>query len=768
MVKYYQLLVSSFCIFACCATLNHSSWAQTATVSGFVSDDSDGQALELVNVVLLQDGALIAGNVTNQDGVYLLRKLEAGIYTLVVSFIGYERHQQELRLQEDKVLTINVNLIPEAETMDEVVVQSERTGGAARITAGRQTIRPEDLELIPSPDVTPDLINYLSTLPGIVSLGDRGGQLFIRGGEPTQNMVQLDRMLIYQPFHVLGFYSAFPGDILSKSDIYAGGFGSRYGGRISSVLDILTRNGNNRRLAGAIGISPFVSSIRLEGPLIPRRVSILASVRESFIEEGAARYVDSPMPFAFGDVFGKLHAEVSSKSRFSVSYLRTHDRGVLNEDIEDSVIPEQVRWKNEAIGLRWLVLPKFISAATEFNVTHSRLNTQQGPTDSPSRQSSIKSTHVGIDVSFQGIRVDGHAGVSIRLNSLDSQLDGFFQNIELKRVSLDEAAQYVELNFKWPNGLNIQPGVRVQFYQVNIDPELEPRLRVIWDRGKFQISGAAGIYNQEIVGVTDRRDAASVFTAWTSIPQPTERNLARDIRAGRLPGAFHAILGYRYTPTESFELSIEGFHKDISNLFVPEWTAFPQFITNVQPATGQSQGFDFRAELRKPRFYAAVNYGLSNTRYSAEQFQLELWYGEERLRYRPPHDRRHQINVIAHWELWGMDMNAKWEFGSGLPFSRALGFDAFILVDDLVDVRDIPGAQRVIYERPFNGELPAYHRLDASVSKSWSTKHAKLTLQGSVINIYDRRNLFYLDIFTLQRVDQLPIVPTLGLQVAFE
>ena len=113
---------------------------------------------------------------------------------------------------------------------------------------------------------------------------------------------------------------------------------------------------------------------------------------------------------------------------------------------------------------------------------------------------------------------------------------------------------------------------------------------MIWDRGKFQISGAAGIYNQEIVGVTDRRDAASVFTAWTSIPQPTERNLARDIRAGRLPGAFHAILGYRYTPTESFELSIEGFHKDISNLFVPEWTAFPQFITNVQPATGQSQG----------------------------------------------------------------------------------------------------------------------------------------------------------------------------------
>lgn len=741
---------------------------QPSLLSGFVSDDTDGQAIELANVVLMQEGTVITGAVTNQDGIYVLRRIEPGTYTLIVSFIGYEQYSVTLSLDDGRNNRHNVRLQPDAAQMDEVLVQSERLGGAARITAGQQTIRAEDLELIPSPDVTPDLLNYLTTLPGIVSLGDRGGQLFVRGGEPTQNLVQIDRMLVYQPFHVLGFYSAFPGDILSKSDIYAGGFGSRFGGRISSVLDILTRNGNNRSLAGAVGISPFVSSIRLEGPLIPRRVSLLASLRESVIEQGAGQYIDAPMPFEFGDMFGKLHVEVSSKSRFSISYLRTHDRGILNEEFEDSVVPEEVRWKNEAYGLRWVVLPRFISATTEFNLSHSRLDTQQGPSGLPSRRSAINSTHIGIDVSFQGVRVDGHAGVSIRINSLDSQLDGVFQNIELKRVSLDEAAQYVALNFKWPGGLNIQPGIRVQFYQVDIDPRLEPRLRIVWNRGRHQLSGAAGIYNQEIVGVTDRRDAASVFTAWTSIPQPTQRNLNRDIRAGRLPSAFHAIAGYRFTPSDQFELSLEGFHKDITNLFVPEWTAFPQFTSNVQPATGQSQGFDFRAEWRHPSFYAAINYGYSNTRYRAEQFQLALWYGEERLRYRPPHDRRHQMNMIAHWELWGMDMNVKWEMGSGLPFNRALGFDAFILVDDLIDVREIPGAQRVIYERPYNGLLPAYHRLDASVSKSWQLSRAKLTLQGSVINIYNRRNLFYLDIFTLNRVDQLPIVPTLGLQVSFE
>ena len=751
-----------------CWSLVSTASAQTTTISGFVSDDSNGQPLELVNVALFRDGVLEAGGVTNSDGIFLLRRLPPGRYAFVVSFVGYLRHEEEISLDENRATTVNVRLKPDAEMLDEVVVQTERVSGAARITAGQQTIRPEDLELIPSPDVTPDLVNYLNSLPGIVSLGDRGGQLFVRGGEPTQNLVMIDRMLIYQPFHVLGFYSAFPGDILNRSDIYAGGFGSRYGGRLSSVLDVLTRSGNNRSFAGAVGLSPFISSVRLEGPIIPRRVSLLASVRESFIEDGAARYVNAPMPFSFGDIFGKLNAEVSSKSRLSISYLRTHDRGILNETIDGGVLPEEVRWKNEAMGLRWVMLPRFVAATAEFNVSYSRLTTEQGDAIQPARQSTIESTHVGLDVSFQGVRVDGSAGVSLRLNSLESQLDGLFQNIDLKRVGLDEAAQYVELNFKWPGGLSIQPGLRVQFYQVQIDPKIEPRLRVVWSRGAHQVSAAAGIYNQEIMGITDRRDAASVFTAWTSIPRATRRNLRLDIRAGRLPRALHFIAGYRITPGERFELSIEGFHKEIDNLFVPEWTAFPAFTSSVQPATGQSSGFDVRAELRRPHFYAALNYGYSNTRYRAEQFQLVLWYGEERLRYRPPHDRRHQINAIAHWELWGMDMNIKWEFGSGLPFSRALGFDAFILVDDLVDVFEIPGAERVIYERPFNGVLPAYHRLDASVSRTWHVGRARLTLQGSVINIYDRRNLFYLDVFTLQRVDQLPIVPTLGLQVAFE
>ena len=109
----------------------------------------------------------------------------------------------------------------------------------------------------------------------------------------------------------------------------------------------------------------------------------------------------------------------------------------------------------------------------------------------------------------------------------------------------------------------------------------------------------------------------------------------------------------------------------------------------------------------------------------------------------------------------------RWEFGSGLPFSRAIGFDGFALIDDIEKASDIAGIRRVIYERPYNAVLPTYHRLDISLARTFSLGPADVTLQGSVINTYDRRNLFYLDIFTLRRVDQLPLVPSFGLKVAF-
>ena len=758
------IVYSLFVLFVLAIQPAFDAQAQNATLNGFVYDATDRQPIELVNVVVRDAAGEVKGAVTNRDGLYILTRLSPGTYVFTASFVGYTTAQDTLQLETGEILTHNVSLVPGEAGLDEVVVQTERESGAARITAGQQTVRPADIELIPAPDVTGDLASYLNTLPGVISTGDRGGQLFIRGGEPSQNLMQLDGMMLYQPFHILGFYSAFPSDILNRSDIYAGGYGAKFGERISSVIDVWTRDGNKRRVAGGVAVSPFVSSLNLEGPLIRDKVSFLLSGRHSTLEQGAENIIKQNLPFTFNDVFGKIHAEVTSRSRLSFTGIQTYDRGTLVEETV-ATTPEEIRWQNRALGFRYLLLPRSLSISTDLRVTYSRYDSELGPIDNPSRSSSIWHTAINLDGYFAGERANTEAGIALRFISSESELGGLFQNTEFKGVGVDHFALYVEPEYRAGN-FRIRPGVRLQFYHLRVDPYLEPRLRLVWEAGRHQISGAAGYYLQEIIGLNDRRDAASVFTAWTNIPKLNPRQ--PDVLADNVPSAIHAILGYRISPTQGFEFSFESFYKWLDNLFIAEWTSFPQFTTRLQPATGRSRGFEIRAEVRRPSIYGAVTYGYSNTRYTAEQASLRLWYGEETLDFRPPHDRRHQVNALISTELFGFDVSARWEFGSGLPFSRALGFDGFVLLNDVVDLPTAPATRRVIYERPYRGVLPTYHRLDISVDRTFDIGAVEMTVLGSLINVYDRRNLFYLDVFTLQRVDQLPIVPSLGLKVSFD
>jgi hypothetical protein len=260
-------------------------FAQDASLRGFVSAVSDAQVLQGVNVVLLNETGIQDGTVTNGDGFFVLSRISPGPYVLQVSFIGFESIRDSLVLAAGEDRTIRLELEESSEALDEVLVEGEREGQGAKVIAGLQSIRSQDLELIPAPDITADLVGYLTTMPGIVTTGDRGGQLFIRGGEPAHTLVMLDGMPVFQPFHILGFYSAFSADILQRADIYAGGYGNRYSGRASAVVDVHARAGNKRKHEKAFSIAPFVNTMRIEGPVIKDRLSFIGSVRQSVITE---------------------------------------------------------------------------------------------------------------------------------------------------------------------------------------------------------------------------------------------------------------------------------------------------------------------------------------------------------------------------------------------------------------------------------------------------------------------------------------------------
>lgn len=742
--------------------LSEAAWAQTASVRGFVTDASDGEALQEVNIVLEDAIGQVRGTATDAEGSYVIARIEPGRYLLRASFVGYVPYADTLVLAANQTLDLDISLEPSEEALDEVVVEAGDDGGVARLRGGLQTIRPRDIQRIPTPGVSGDLATYLTTLPGVITVGDQGGRIFIRGGEPTHNLVLLDGMLVYQPFHILGFYSAFPTEILRQVDIYAGGYGARYGGRLSSVIDVTSRNGNNRQTEGFVTVSPFIVGGLIEGPIRKERISFLASARQSVVEDAAAVYVGTEIPYRFNDLFGKVHAVISRNTRLSVSALHTTDRGTVGiEDVDETgelqPLPvDQVRWSNTAVGARYLMLPSTYPILAEVIIAYSRIDNAFGGEDDPMRTASTGRISTEVNVTQYGRWLDTKWGAFTRTLGFRSDLAGLFQPLEVREEYVTEAGLYVEPVLRIGEHWEIEPSLRLHGFPSKNVAFIEPRLRAVWQRKPHQVSGALGLYHQEVVGINDRRDATSVFTAWAATP------------TGKVPRATHAILGYARTLAPGLDVSLEGYYKDLSNLFIAEWTAYPRLTTRLQQADGRAAGLDARLEWRRPRFYGYVGYGLSTVRYSAKQPQLPLWYGTPSLDFRPAHDRRHQLNLVANRFWGGFDLSARWQLGSGLPFSRALGFDGFVLMDGPVDVFEERGDRRVVFERPFNGVLPAYHRLDLAASRTFDWSGGAVKASFTLLNVYNRANIFYLDVFTLRRVDQLPLLPSFGLEVRYD
>ncbi|MEM1041333.1 MAG: TonB-dependent receptor [Bacteroidota bacterium] len=725
-----------------------ASQAQPAAVRGFVVDAEDGLALPGASVTLesLGDGPTL-GTAADGDGLYVLARFPPGRYRLRASFVGYEAYADTLAFAAGENRLHDIALQPTDALLDELVVETERAG----FQAGLRPIEAADIERVPMPDVSGDLAAYLTTLPGVVTTGESGGQFFVRGGEPSQNLVLLDGIPLYQPFHILGFYSAFPADLVRRADLYAGGFGGRFGGRLSSVLDVASRNGSARRVAASASAAPFVSGGQAEFPLVRDRVSVLASGRVSVIEQGAARLVGEPLPYQFGDVFAKVHARLVANSQLSVTGLHTWDRGTIRDAVPGQPPPPEIAWRNLGVGARYLFLPGLSPIRGEITVAVSRLDTELGPPGLtfPERESFVEKWTSRMEVTQYGRTTQVRSGIFAGTTRLQSRLG---PGVDERRV-LTDAGLYVEPEFQVGRGLTVTPGLRVHTFPSLGETFAEPRLRARWQRGRHEVSLAGGWYHQEVVGVSDRRDAAGVFTAWTPTP------------SGEVAGAVHALAGYRVLPAPGLTLSVEGYLKWLSGLSVAEWTAYPRFTTNLQPADGRAQGLEVRAEARRGTLYGSLAYSLGSVRYTAQQAQIPVWYGVETLDYRPTHDRRHQVSALVSARIAGFDLAARWQFGSGLPFSRALGFDRWILLDGGVDVFETPAADRVIYEQPFNAVLPAYHRLDLSVERRFDLRAADLTVHAGLVNAYDRANLFYYDVFTLRRADQLPLLPSFGLRL---
>ena len=723
--------------------------AQTGTVRGFVVDATDGQPLIGVNVFATPIGGEGRGASTDIDGLYTIADLPVGTYGIRVTYVGYTTLQDTVQV-ESGILSLSYEIRPASVELGGIDVSAERPGGAADVTAGLQKIQPRDIELMPSPDVSGDLANYLTTLPSVVTTGDQGGQLFIRGGEPSQNQVRLDGIPIYQPFHLIGFYSAFPSDIVSGVDFSAGGYGARYGGFLSSVLDVSARTGNKRAFEANGAASPFLVSFGAEGPIAGDDVSMLVSARRAVVDPVGSQIVGRDLPFEFSDVFGKVHARLSPESQVSLTGIRTSDDGIVGDLASPGVA--RLQWTNTGAGVRLLYLPSDFDLTADVVLSYSLHDMQQGD-DVLGRSSTIQRTGAEFSLTHTTRLAVINFGGSLEAFSLDAALEGLFSDFRTDKQTVTEVAGFVEPEITL-GALELRPGLRITTAPSERAVFIEPRGRAVLNLGAHRLSAAAGRYHQSLVGLTDRRDATSLFTAWTSAPD------------GRTPTGSHVIGGYKVRPFPGLDVAVEGFYKTFENLSVGEFSSTPAFTTALRRADGAAAGGDARVEVNGSYGSLSLTYALTSVRYRTSSPAYVVFYGAEELAYRPGHDRRHQVSVFGATELAGFNLSARWQFGSGLPFSQALGFDRFLYIGDgPVDPLTDSGEPRVLYDEPFAARLPTYHRFDVSVDREFTVGPTEVTAQVGLINAYDRRNLLAFDVFTLKRTDQLPLFPVFGLRV---
>ena len=541
---------------------------------------------------------------------------------------------------------VDVRLTASETALGEVTVETdvaERTSGAA----GLVTVTPAELARVPTPGLSPDLAAYLRTQPGVVATGDQGGQLAIRGGTPTQNLVLLDGMPIYQPFHLVGFYSAFPADLVSYADVYAGGFPARYGGRISAAIDVATRNGNKRRVQGAASLAPFLGAVRLEGPVVPGKVSLLASVRESVIERVAPDLLGRDLPYRFGDRFLKLHAFLTRTSSLALTTLHTFDQGNL---VGTGDAEARIRWRNQAYGGRFVYLPEDFAALFSVRFFISRLRSQYAPprdvqrfTDADEFGGEMGFTYFLGLAELQAAIFGRSERFAYDLGVPDQQREEF----------LTEGGFFLDLTADLPADVCLEPGLRFHTFPSRRQAFFEPRLRAAWTPGQHTFSAAWGVYHQEITGLYNLRDVSDVFVAWA----PSLENEA-------VPRAQHVILGWEGPLAQGVRASIEGYQKELSNMTSARYEPGDGRFVQLETTDGTAHGADVRLTWNRRGAFVALGYGLAS-----------VWYeGFEGERLRPPHDRRHQADVQVRLTRGAFTAGVHWQIGSGLPFTQGRGF----------------------------------------------------------------------------------------------
>lgn len=761
------------------------------TVRGTLFDDGNGEAIPYANVVLYtvdSTGAAAEqptthGCATDLNGFFLISKVPAGQYMLRVRFVGYEEHNEPITVQNGRAKTHTIRLHPLAQTLQTVeITDSKLEERRVQTQVSVEKVTAAQIQQMPSIGGQADIAQYMQVLPGVSSTGDQGGQLYIRGGSMIQNLCMLDGMIVYNPFHSIGLYSIFETDVILNADIYTGGFGAEYGGRLSSVMDIKTRDGNKRHHSGKVGLNTFGASLILEGPLkretqeSKTTVTYLVTAKNSFLSRTSTTlypYIDNGLPFDFLDIYGKLSVNSGTGSKISFFAFRFDDSVYHYQALAD------YHWLNYGAGTNFTVVTG-TSAILDGSVAWSDYHITLDDGSSADKYSEIG----GFNASLQITNFIGPNRLKYGISMEGYHTDYQFTNQYGSRTEQDEALSSLaaHITYKWNMGKwLLDPGLRLMFYSSLNSFNPEPRLAAKYNATKhLRFKFAGGLYSQVFLDARSDNDIVNLFTGF--LTGTSTLNFTRTFRGEEISTcvqkAKHLVAGVEYDVNEHITLNAEVYYKHFDQLLNanrnkmynendPAYQSGPYakeeyLMKDFIIEQGKAMGMDLSATVDLERLYLWATYSLGYVERT-----------DEVQTYTPHYDRRHTVNLLATYALGDQrqwEISGRWTYGSGFPFTQTQGvYQSLGLNDGIVsDYMRENGDYGLYYADIYKGRLPDYHRLDLGAKRKFSIgKRSTLEVNLSVTNVYSRQNIFYFNRTTYQRVNQLPILACLGVNFTF-
>jgi outer membrane receptor for ferrienterochelin and colicin len=726
--------------------------AQKYTISGYLKDKQTGEIIIGANVY---DSVTLKGTITNNYGFYSLT-LPKGQSTIMYSFVGYAAQKISINLKNDTLVSVELQ---SGELLDEIVVSAEAKDRIESPQMSMHNIRVVNVKKMPALLGEVDIMKSIQKLPGVQSANEASSGVYVRGGSPSQNLILLDGVPVYNVNHLFGLFSVFNADAINNVSVIKGGFPARYGGRISSVIDIRLNEGNLKETKVEGGIGILSSNLTVSGPIKKDKTSYMISGRRSYFDLFTRAYTAAndlgSGGYWFGDLNAKINHIFSAKDRLYLSFYMGEDEFFVKDQFDDYGSEEKfdfsIRWGNITSALRWnhMFSSKLFSNTT---VTYSRFHfIDEISIDYKDSFDNYSFTHEqeylsGVyDWAFK-FDMDYYPNTAHQIkygteytyhtyapgvNTVKTQISGF-DDFNEKKGSNDiyahEMAAYIEDNWEINSLFQTNIGVRYSSYFVNDEfyQSLEPRLslRTLINEN-MSIKASAANMKQYIHLLSN-----SSITLPTDLWVPATDKVPPQI-------SWQYALGLNYIYDRTWKLNLEGYYKEMDNVI--SYKEGAQFIPSdknwqdkVASGKGWSYGVEFMAEKEWEKTNLSFAYTLS---WTYRQFD-EINFGNV---YPYKYDRRHDINVsLTHKFNDRIDMGINWIYATGNAFT--IPFEVYNAAED-------PFGSYYYYEDDVsyfksrnNYRAPAYHRLDVGINFHKQKRWGERTWMFSMFNVYGRYN----------------------------